>query len=97
MTDPDSEQDHGGPSRSWMTSVGPFLTLGLQLAISVVVMFFLGRWLDQKLGTEPWLMITGLALGVAGGFVYFFRTVIAIGKQEDRAADERKKEGRRET
>jgi hypothetical protein len=29
---------------------GPFLTLGLQLAISVVVFFFIGYWLDGKFG-----------------------------------------------
>lgn len=79
-----------------MSSAGPFLTLGLQLALSVVVMFFLGRWLDQKFGTDPWLMLCGLALGVVGGFVHFFRTAIALGKQEDTAAGERKKEMRRE-
>ena len=65
---------------------GPFLTLGLQLALAVVVFFFLGRWLDQWLGTSPWLMMAGLAVGIAGGFIQFFRTAVALGKREDERA-----------
>ena len=70
--------------KSWGTLYGPYLTLGLQLAITVVAFFFLGRWLDDALGTTPWLMLGGLALGIAGGMISFFRTVIALGKAEDR-------------
>lgn len=78
------------PGRSWGVQMGPYLTLGLQLAITVVVCFFLGRWLDGIFGTAPWLMIAGLALGVAGGFISFFRTAIALGKKEDRDAAEKR-------
>ena len=79
-----------GPRRNWGLQLGPYLTLGLQLAISVVVCFFLGRWLDSVFDTTPWLMIAGLALGITGGFISFFRTVIALGKKEDEEAAERK-------
>lgn len=61
---------------------GPFLTLGIQLALSVVAFFFLGRWLDGLWGTAPWLMLAGLLLGAAGGFVQFFRTVGALERRE---------------
>lgn len=75
---------------------GPVLTLGLQLALSVVVFFFLGRWLDQWLGTSPWLMIAGLAVGIAGGFIQFFRTALALGKKEDEQARERRRHEERD-
>lgn len=78
------------PRRSWGVQIGPYLTLGLQLALTVVVCFFLGRWLDSVFDTAPWLMIAGLALGVTGGFISFFRTVIALGKKEDREAAARR-------
>jgi F0F1-type ATP synthase assembly protein I len=74
------------------TAYGPYLTLGLQLAITVVVFFFLGRWLDGKFGTDPWLMLAGLALGVTGGLAAFLMKAIALGKEEDRETEERKKE-----
>jgi F0F1-type ATP synthase assembly protein I len=74
------------------TLYGSYLTLGLQLAITVVAFFFLGRWLDGKFGTDPWLMLAGLAVGVAGGLTAFLTKVIALGKEEDRETEERKKE-----
>jgi ATP synthase protein I len=76
---------------------GPYLTLGLQLAITVVVFFFIGRWLDGKFGTDPWLMLAGLALGVTGGLTAFLKKVIALGKEEDRETEERKKGSGRES
>lgn len=78
--------------KHWTSDFGPFLTLGLQLAISVVAFFFLGQWLDGVFNTSPWLMITGLALGTVGGFVNFFRTAVSLGKKEDLEAKEEKRE-----
>jgi len=76
--------------RPWSKDVGPFLTMGIQLALTVVVCFFLGRWLDGFFNTAPWLMIAGLLLGIAGGFISFFRSAIQAGKEQDREAAERK-------
>jgi ATP synthase protein I len=92
MEERETEHKPDRPSRVWSKEFGPFLTLGIQLAVTVVVCFFLGRWLDTVLGTAPWLMIAGLALGIAGGLISFFRTAIAAGKEQDREAAERKKE-----
>jgi ATP synthase protein I len=63
---------------------GPYLTLGLQLALTVVVFFFLGRWLDGRFGTAPWLMLAGLAVGVAGGLTAFLLRAFELGREEDR-------------
>jgi ATP synthase protein I len=82
--------------RPWASIYGPYLTLGLQLAISVVALFFVGRWLDDRWGTAPWLMLAGLLLGAVGGFVNFFRTVIALGKREDKEQRD-EKDGTHET
>jgi len=79
-------------SRKWSTEFGPFLTLGLQLALSVVALFFLGRWLDSELSTAPWLMIIGLLLGAVAGFTNFVRTAIALGKEQDKRAEEKRKQ-----
>jgi F0F1-type ATP synthase assembly protein I len=69
--------------KPWSAEFAPYLTLGLQLAISVVVFFFVGRWLDGQFGTSPWLMIGGLLIGTAGGFIQFFRTVAALGRKQE--------------
>ena len=83
MDAPGSKKSPGDPGRRWITEFGPYLTIGMQLAIAVVGFFFLGRWLDTIFGTAPWLMIIGLLLGTAGGFISFFRSALSMAKKED--------------
>ncbi|MGA9119321.1 MAG: AtpZ/AtpI family protein [Bacteroidota bacterium] len=70
-------------NRRLFSSVGPFLTLGIQLALTVILLFFLGRWLDGKFGTAPWLMLGGIVIGITGGLIKFIRTSMEIGREED--------------
>jgi len=80
------EQDRDEEHRSAMLSAGPYLTLGIQLAVTVVVMFFLGRYADEWLSTTPWLMIAALVVGCAGGLIKFIRTVNELARQDDERA-----------
>ncbi len=50
-------------------------SVGLALAISVAIGALGGWWLDDYLGTDPWLTIAGLALGSAAGFYELVREV----------------------
>jgi len=59
----------GGP----IQAAGMLASVGLVLVVSVMLGFFLGRWLDSRLHTEPWLTLAGLALGTAAGFMEMFR------------------------
>jgi len=56
--------------------------VGMELAVSTVVGLLGGRWLDQKLSTEPFLTIVGLLLGVAAGFVSLLRVLKASQQAE---------------
>jgi len=51
------------------------MTVGIVLVACIVLGYFLGRYLDGKLGTEPWLAAGGFILGTAAGFLELFRTV----------------------
>lgn len=42
-------------------------SVGLELALSVLIGLFAGRWIDRRLGSDPWLMIVGICLGFAAG------------------------------
>jgi ATP synthase protein I len=44
------------------------------LFASVVSGLIAGWLLDRWLQTGPWLLVTGLVLGIAGGFYEFIRT-----------------------
>jgi ATP synthase protein I len=79
--------------RTWAQSFGPYLTMGIQLALAVVVFFFVGRWLDGKLGTAPWLMLAGLLVGIVGGLIKFLHAAVALGKEANREAEEERAHG----
>lgn len=64
-------------------SVAPYLTLGAQLAVTVIVFFFIGKFADEYFRTTPWLMMAAIAIGSAGGLIKFFRTVIDLGNKEE--------------
>lgn len=85
MGAPDTEgPETRGPGR-WLGAAGPYLTMGMELAIAVVGMFFIGRWIDGLCGCAPWGMFTGLVVGVVGGFIRFIRRALDLGRAEDNA------------
>ena len=43
-------------------------TIGIAMVIAVFGCFYLGRWLDQQLETEPTLTLLFLLIGIAAGF-----------------------------
>lgn len=62
--------------------LGPYLGLGFQLAASIVLMFFLGRWLDKKLDIEPILTIFFSFLGGFAGIYNVIKTVLQLNKKK---------------
>jgi ATP synthase protein I len=75
-----------------LRGLAPYLTLGIQLALSIVVFFFLGKWLDGRFNTSPWLMLGGLLLGGGGGMYKFITSVMKLGQQQDELDAERKRQ-----
>ncbi len=57
--------------------------VGLTLVISTVIGLTGGYYLDRWLGTSPWLILIGLGLGVAAGFVSLFRSVKSAERKLD--------------
>jgi len=54
--------------RSEFRQLGLLGTIPILLAVGPLVGFFIGRWLDSKLGTEPFLLIVFLIFGfIASG------------------------------
>ncbi|MFZ5652517.1 MAG: AtpZ/AtpI family protein [Bacillota bacterium] len=41
--------------------------IGVEMAITVTLGYYGGKLLDAQFNTDPWLMITGILLGVAAG------------------------------
>lgn len=43
-------------------------SIGIAMVITIFGCFYLGRWLDGQLGTEPYLSLVCLLVGIAAGF-----------------------------
>ncbi len=65
-----------------LKTAGPLFASGIQLAASVAVMFFLGRWLDGEWGTTPWLMIVGTMFGLGAGMFNFIRMILKFDSKD---------------
>ena len=61
-------------------AVGPYIGLGMQLAVTVVLMVFLGIWLDGIFNLDPVLTITFAFLGVFAGLYNFIKSVLKSNK-----------------
>jgi ATP synthase protein I len=59
---------------SWK-ALGELSTVGITLVLATVIGLAGGYYADRWLGTSPWLLLIGLGLGIAAGFVSLFRSV----------------------
>jgi len=68
-----------------LTAAGQYMGLGLTWALSVLLFFLGGYWLDGKAGTAPLFMILGAFVGGAAGFYSLYRHIVADprGQNED--------------
>lgn len=57
--------------------------VGLQFAGAVLLFLFLGRWLDQRLGTEPWLLLLGVFVGAGAGFYSLYRQLVITPRERE--------------
>ncbi len=67
--------------------IGPYLGLGTQLAATIVLMFFVGRWLDSYLSSEPLFTISFSFLGGFAGIYNFIKTVLELNKKQKSEKD----------
>lgn len=73
---------------SSLRGVGPYLGLGTQLAATMIMMFFLGYWLDNEFETSPILVIVFSLLGGFAAIYNFIKTVLELGKKEKSETDD---------
>lgn len=61
--------------------MGPYLTLGWQMVLTIGLMALLGWWLDGKFNTAPWLLVAGSFVGSLVGMFSFIKTVLDLEKK----------------
>ncbi|MEG6522851.1 AtpZ/AtpI family protein [Desulfotomaculum sp. 1211_IL3151] len=57
-------------------------SISVEIATATTVGYFSGRWLDSKFNTDPWLMLAGLLLGMAGGMWGVYMTLETFRKKD---------------
>jgi F0F1-type ATP synthase assembly protein I len=57
--------------------------IGVQFVAVLLVFLFLGKWLDERLGTSPWLLMIGVFLGFGLSLLYIYRK-LAIDPKDPR-------------
>ncbi len=60
----------------------PYMGLGVQLAATIVLMLFLGNWLDKKLNLYPILTIAFSFFGGFAGLYNFIKTVLDLNERK---------------
>ncbi|MBI1803627.1 MAG: AtpZ/AtpI family protein [Ignavibacteriae bacterium] len=64
-------------------TAGPLFTAGIQMAVAIGLMGFVGYALDRHWQTTPWLMVAGIFFGAAAGMYQFIKTATAIDTKKD--------------
>jgi ATP synthase protein I len=59
-----------------------YSAVGIELGLSVLVGLFIGKYLDDRLGTKPWLLLLFLILGVVAGFRAIIRATRRMMEEE---------------
>lgn len=76
------EPDKFKGTSNFNKDIGPYIGLGLQLAVTVTAMVFLGIWLDGQFETKPILTIVLAFFGVFAGMYTFIKSVLKAGNDK---------------
>jgi ATP synthase protein I len=73
----------GGSGKPSSGQTAQLVSLGTLLFSCVAVGLGAGYAADRWLGTQPWLLLIGLGLGIVAAGVNFYRTIKALNRIEE--------------
>lgn len=81
---PEKEEKSSRFVQRWRSTyeAATMASVGIEMALSVVVGWAIGYWLDKQFDTSPYLMFVFLGFGIAAGF----RGLIRVAKRASRDA-----------
>ena len=62
------------------TSLSRLAGIGVQFGAVISLFALAGYWLDERIGSSPWLLLLGVLLGFAGGTVSLVKAVSRLKK-----------------
>ena len=79
----------GREGRKELAKAAGASTIGIEMGLAVAFGYLGGHWLDEKLGTSPYLMYLGLAVGFAAGFKSLYRIASRYHRETQRRETQR--------
>lgn len=76
----DQEKKWNDKNRT-MATIGPLLFSGTQFGITVFIGAWLGKWLDEKYATDPYLLLICSFTFATVGFFNFLKIIKRTNKQ----------------
>lgn len=73
-----------GNRMTWQKGLAVGSTISTTLACLVGGGFFLGRYLDDRWGTQPWLTLALMLVGLILGGSYLVITLIELGSEDEK-------------
>jgi ATP synthase protein I len=75
-----SSKDKSSGAMGVLGTVG---TIGMQLVVATFIGLAMGYYLDKWLGTDPWMLIIFLLLGIVTGFRDVYREAMRLQRSSD--------------
>jgi ATP synthase protein I len=72
-----SEEDH--EKQHMIKQLGVFITIPFVMAVPPILGWLAGEWLDERLGSKPFLMYLFIAIGFLAGFREVYRIIKRFG------------------
>jgi F0F1-type ATP synthase assembly protein I len=66
-----------------MKETAPYMTLGIQLALSIAAFCGVGLWLDSHFGTKPLWTAIFTTVGAIASLTYFIVTVLRLSRKTE--------------
>ena len=81
--------DKSNSNYSWQRGLGLFFQLSGWLVGPLVIALFLGRWLDNRYQTEPWLFLLSVGVAFAIACLGIVRETMKFIKQIEKEAEDK--------
>ena len=63
---------------NWITKLALISLIPWIFFSAILIGYLVGGWLDEKLGSTPWLMVAAVALGAVAAFIEMIRILTRV-------------------